>query len=105
MASLFDVPGSAFSPAPKVTSAIVYMRPHPFSELNCADPELMSKLVTAAFGQRRKTLRNTLRPWLDPDDYLQLSLDSGERGERLSVADFVRIADYIHGRAKSRQPS
>lgn len=101
MASLFDVPGSAFNPAPKVTSAIVYMRPLPVDALKSADPVLMGKVVTAAFGQRRKTLRNTLRPWLEADDYVQLGLEPGERGERLSVADFVRIADHIHFRAST----
>lgn len=105
MASLFDVPGSAFSPAPKVTSAIVYMRPHPAAALNCADAELLGKVVTAAFGQRRKTLRNTLRLWLEESDYVKLELDSGERGERLSVAQFVRIADYIHARRLSSDQS
>ncbi|MDB5799637.1 MAG: ksgA [Rhodocyclales bacterium] len=99
MASLFDVPGSAFSPAPKVTSAIVYMRPLPAEALRCADSALLGKVVTAAFGQRRKTLRNTLRPWLELEDYQRLAMDAGARGEQLSVADFVRIADYIHARS------
>jgi 16S rRNA (adenine1518-N6/adenine1519-N6)-dimethyltransferase len=100
MASLFDVPGTAFNPPPKVTSAIVYMRPLPAEALSCKDPELLGKVVTAAFGQRRKTLRNTLRPWLELEDFTHLELDSSERGERLSVADFVRIADYIHARTR-----
>ncbi|HSD39981.1 MAG TPA: 16S rRNA (adenine(1518)-N(6)/adenine(1519)-N(6))-dimethyltransferase RsmA [Rhodocyclaceae bacterium] len=95
MASLFDVPGTAFNPPPKVTSAIVYMRPLPAEALSCKDPELLGKVVTAAFGQRRKTLRNTLRPWLELTDFGQLELDPNERGERLAVGDFVRIADYI----------
>lgn len=98
MASLFDVPGSAFNPAPKVTSAIVYMRPLPKDELRCTDELLFAKLVTAAFGQRRKTLRNTLRPWLDTTDFEMLAIDPSERGERLAVGDFVRIADHLHAR-------
>ncbi|MEC5385648.1 16S rRNA (adenine(1518)-N(6)/adenine(1519)-N(6))-dimethyltransferase RsmA [Uliginosibacterium sp. H3] len=101
MASLFDVPGTAFNPPPKVTSAIVYMRPLPAEALGCKNPELMGKIVTAAFGQRRKTLRNTLRPWLELEDFDALGMNPQERGERLAVADFVHIADYIHARAGS----
>ncbi|MDB5887782.1 MAG: ksgA, partial [Rhodocyclales bacterium] len=98
MAHLFDVPGSAFNPPPKVTSAIVYMRPLPVESLKCTDTELLGQVVMAAFGQRRKTLRNTLRPWLEIEDYVRLDVDPGERGERLSVTDFVRIANYIRTR-------
>jgi 16S rRNA (adenine1518-N6/adenine1519-N6)-dimethyltransferase len=95
MASLFDVPGDAFRPAPKVTSAIVYMRPLPAESLQCRDPALMGRIVTAAFGQRRKTLRNTLGAWLAAEDYALLGIDAGQRGERLSVEDYVRIVNYL----------
>lgn len=95
MASLFDVPGDAFRPAPKVTSAIVYMRPLPPEQLQCRDAALMGRIVTAAFGQRRKTLRNTLADWLSAEDYIALNIDSNLRGERLSVADYVSIANHV----------
>ncbi|MFT3734327.1 MAG: 16S rRNA (adenine(1518)-N(6)/adenine(1519)-N(6))-dimethyltransferase RsmA [Rhodocyclaceae bacterium] len=95
MAHLFDVPGDAFRPAPKVTSAIVYMRPIPVAELQCRDADLMGRIVTAAFGQRRKTLRNTLGDWLQANDYEALQIDGGLRGERLSVTDYVRIANHV----------
>ena len=60
-AHLFDVPPGAFRPAPKVMSAIVHLRPRPVEQLTARDPLLMSAIVKAAFGQRRKTLRNSLR--------------------------------------------
>jgi len=95
MGRLFDVPPGAFRPAPKVMSSIVRMVPRPVTECTAADYALLGKIVTAAFGQRRKTLRNTLRGWLDEADFAALALDPGLRGEKLSVAEFVRIADYL----------
>lgn len=98
MASLFDVPPTAFKPAPKVTSAIVSMHPRPAGECNCRDEKLFGKIVTAAFGQRRKTLRNTLREWVSDADFEALGINPQARGETLSVPDYVRIADYLAAR-------
>jgi len=94
MARLFDVPPGAFRPAPKVMSSIVRMAPKPAEALDARDPGLLGEIVTAAFGQRRKTLRNTLRAFLDEADFSTLGIDPGLRGERLSLADFVAIANH-----------
>ncbi|MCX9154566.1 16S rRNA (adenine(1518)-N(6)/adenine(1519)-N(6))-dimethyltransferase RsmA [Niveibacterium sp. 24ML] len=99
MAKLFDVPPGAFHPAPKVTSAIVRLVPKAPEELDCSDDLVLSKVVTAAFGQRRKTLRNTLKGLLDDAGFVALGIDPGARGETLSLADFVRIANYCVERA------
>ena len=99
MASLFDVPPGAFRPAPKVTSAIVYLQPRPVAECTCRDEALFGRIVTAAFGQRRKTLRNTLRDWMDDADFAALGIDPQARGETLAVADYVRMADHLASRA------
>nr|MBC7207649.1 16S rRNA (adenine(1518)-N(6)/adenine(1519)-N(6))-dimethyltransferase RsmA [Methyloversatilis sp.] len=93
-AHLFDVPPGAFRPAPKVMSAIVHLRPRPVEQLTARDPLLMSAIVKAAFGQRRKTLRNTLREHLDAADWDALGIDPSRRGETLEVADYVRIANH-----------
>ena len=53
------------------------------------------QVVLAAFGQRRKTLRNTLKDWLKDEDFSTLQVDSQLRAENLSVADFVKIANYV----------
>ena len=98
MASLFDVPPGAFRPAPKVTSAIVYLQPRPVAECTCRDEALFGRIVTAAFGQRRKTLRNTLRDWMDDADFAALGIDPQARGETLAVADYVRMADHLASR-------
>lgn len=95
MGRLFDVPPGAFRPAPKVTSSIVRMVPLPPDQLGAQDEELLGRIVTAAFGQRRKTLRNTLRDFIDEQDFATLGLDPGLRGERLSVADYVNIANHV----------
>ena len=95
MARLFDVPPGAFHPAPKVTSSIVRMVPIPVAELPDCDAELFAQLVSAAFSQRRKTLRNTLRGLMDDADFVALGLDPGLRGERLSVEQFVGMARHL----------
>ncbi|MBI1905449.1 MAG: 16S rRNA (adenine(1518)-N(6)/adenine(1519)-N(6))-dimethyltransferase RsmA [Rhodocyclales bacterium] len=95
MARLFDVPPGAFSPAPKVVSSIVRLVPLPEDQLGADDETLLAQVVSAAFGQRRKTLRNTLRDYLDVDDYATLGIDPGLRGERLTVGDFVMIANHV----------
>jgi 16S rRNA (adenine1518-N6/adenine1519-N6)-dimethyltransferase len=98
MGRLFDVPPGAFRPAPKVTSSIVRMMPLPAEQLAARDEALLGRIVAAAFGQRRKTLRNTLKEFLTEGDFAALDLDPGLRGERLAVADFVVIANHCTAR-------
>ena len=95
MGRLFDVPPGAFHPAPKVTSSIVRLLPLPVEALRAADYGIFQRVVAAAFGQRRKTLRNTLRDHLDATGFEALDIDPGLRGERLGVADYVRIANHV----------
>jgi 16S rRNA (adenine1518-N6/adenine1519-N6)-dimethyltransferase len=95
MELLFIVPPDAFRPAPKVESAIVRMIP--YAELPCPakDEARFGQIVTAAFGQRRKTLRNTLKAYLSGDELSALGIDPGLRAEELGVAEFVRIANSL----------
>ncbi len=95
MEYLFTVPPEAFDPAPKVESAFVRCVPHATLPHPANDETLLAQVVTAAFGQRRKTLRNTLKGLLDDDGFKALDLDSQLRAENLSVADFVRISNYL----------
>ncbi|MBL8470390.1 MAG: 16S rRNA (adenine(1518)-N(6)/adenine(1519)-N(6))-dimethyltransferase RsmA [Rhodocyclaceae bacterium] len=99
-AKLFTVPPGAFRPIPKVSSAIVQLKPHA-RPLLAADMEAtFADLVRAAFGQRRKTLRNTLRAWLMEQDFARLGIDSGRRGETLAVGDFVSLTEFVEGRGR-----
>ena len=98
MGRMFDVPPGAFRPAPKVMSSIVRMAPLPSEQLGAQDEELLGRIVTAAFGQRRKTLKNTLREFMGDADFDALGIDAGLRGEKLSVAQFVAIANHCSAR-------
>jgi len=89
------VPPEAFDPAPKVESAFVRCVPHASLPYVANNTALFAKVVLAAFGQRRKTLRNTLKDWLKDEDFSTLQVDSQLRAENLSVADFVKIANYV----------
>jgi 16S rRNA (adenine1518-N6/adenine1519-N6)-dimethyltransferase len=95
MERLFIVPPGAFSPPPKVDSAIVRMVPLPADAIRPKDEKRFAKIVMAGFSQRRKTLRNTLKPWLVEADFTALEIDGQLRAENLGVADFIRIADYV----------
>lgn len=87
---LFQVPPGAFFPAPKVTSAIVRLRPLPVSaDLNA---KRFADVVRHAFGQRRKTLANALKPLLSAADIDRAGVNPGARGETLSVAQFRALA-------------
>ena len=95
MEKLLDVPPQSFRPAPKVDSAVVRMVPLPASEIEVRNEKLFAAVVAAAFGQRRKTLRNTLRAYLDETDFAKLGIDAQLRAENLSVAEFVKTANYL----------
>ena len=97
MEKLLDVPPESFRPAPKVNSAIVRMIPLPADQITVRNEALFARVVGAAFGQRRKTLRNTLREFLDEDEFARLSISPQLRAENLSVDEFARIAAYLDG--------
>ncbi|MEO6423292.1 MAG: 16S rRNA (adenine(1518)-N(6)/adenine(1519)-N(6))-dimethyltransferase RsmA [Candidatus Nitrotoga sp.] len=93
MEKLLDVPPESFRPSPKVDSAIVRMIPLPASEVLVRNKKLFAQIVAAAFGQRRKTLRNTLKAYLTEDDFVRLGIDAQLRAENLGVAEFARITN------------
>ncbi len=89
---VFDVHRSAFTPPPKVTSAIVQLTPKP-PEIAC-DVKVLERVTAAAFGQRRKMLRQSLKSVFDQPEALleQLGIAPTRRAEELSIADFARLA-------------
>ena len=95
MEYLITVPPEAFEPAPKVESAFVRLIPHQQLPHVAKDEALFAKVVTAAFGQRRKTLRNTLKGMVDDAGFSTLGIDSQLRAENLAMAQFVAIANYL----------
>ena len=97
MKRMFDVPPGAFTPPPKVDSAIVRIVPLPLQRLRAIDDTRFAAIVTAGFGQRRKTLANTLKPFLAAAAIISLGIDPKRRAETLSVAEFVMLTDHsIH---------
>lgn len=95
MALAFHVPPGAFTPPPKVESAVVRMRPLGPDRLVARDEALFSRLVAGAFSQRRKTLRNAVKSLANADAFARAGIDPQRRGETLSVAEFVALADAI----------
>lgn len=93
VALAFRVPPGAFSPPPKVDSALVRMAPLGPGRTAARDEAWFGRVVTAAFTQRRKTLRNALRGLAAPESFERAGIDPGLRGETLSVAQFVALAD------------
>lgn len=91
--SLFKVPPGAFRPPPKVDSAVVRLVPKPADRIGIDDPKRFAAVVRAAFGQRRKTLRNALGGVCPVEDIEAAGIDPQARAERLDVADFVRLAN------------
>ena len=92
---LFDVPPEAFYPPPKVQSAVVRLRPHSEPPYPNVDRASLSKVVTQAFSQRRKTLRNNFKGTLDDSDFDALQIDPSARAETLSIDDFVAITTHL----------
>jgi 16S rRNA (adenine1518-N6/adenine1519-N6)-dimethyltransferase len=95
MEKLLDVPPESFRPAPKVDSAIVRMIPLPAAEMIVHDEKLFAAIVGSAFGQRRKTVRNTLKAYMNEADLEQLGIDSQLRAENLGVEEFARITKFV----------
>lgn len=93
MKRLFDVPPESFTPPPKVNSAIVRMVPLPTDRPRATDDAQLAKIVTAGFGQRRKTLSNTLKPYIAAIEIEALGIDPKRRAETLSLAEFILLAD------------
>ncbi|HEX9628290.1 MAG TPA: 16S rRNA (adenine(1518)-N(6)/adenine(1519)-N(6))-dimethyltransferase RsmA [Acidiferrobacterales bacterium] len=90
---LFDVAPGAFTPPPKVESSVVRLTPHPAPTPAVRDPARFAQIVKAAFAQRRKTLRNTLKGLVSPDTLLAAGIDPGRRAETLSLAEFAALSD------------
>lgn len=94
---LFEVPPEAFTPRPRVQSAVVRLAPWQESPWPACDAAGLRRLVQAAFGQRRKTLRNNLKGLIDTAGLERLGIDPGTRAETLTLPQFIEITNAIHG--------
>ena len=91
--ALFEIPPQAFFPAPRVDSAFLRLTPLDPPPFPLQDPGHHQRLVTQAFAQRRKTLRNTLKGMATAEDYATLGIDPSQRAEELAVSTFASLAN------------
>ena len=92
---LFDLPPEAFTPAPKVTSSVVMLRPH--RRQPDVDLKKLERITQVAFGQRRKMLRGSLKQII-PDvekTLTQLDINPPSRAQELTLQDYVKLAQNI----------
>lgn len=98
--SLFTVSPRAFSPPPKVMSAVCRLTPR-LGTFRGRDADLFASVVQVAFAHRRKQLGHNLKRWLSKEGMLALGIDPTRRAENLTVAEFVHLARSIGSQTKS----
>lgn len=91
--SLFVVPPGAFRPPPKVDSAVVRLVPRDPASISINDHTRFAEVVKAAFGQRRKTLRNALNNVVSAEQFIAAGVRPDARAEQLDVAEFIALAN------------
>jgi len=92
---LFSVGPGAFRPPPKVHSAVVRLEPLDPPAVPVSDVRNFERVVSLAFGMRRKTLRNSLRPVLSRTEIEAAGVDPGARPETLDLAGFAALANRM----------
>ena len=102
---LFDIPARAFTPPPKVTSSVVQLVPRAVP-LAC-DPDVLERVVAAAFGQRRKMLRQSLKSLgVEPQSLLAAAgIEPTRRAEEIDVDGFVALANAARDHFSANNPA
>lgn len=90
---LFEVPPEAFTPRPKVQSAIIRLRPKPLPP--AMDTNLLEKILIAAFSARRKTIRNALKGFFTPEQLESAGVNPSLRPENLTIEQFAACVSLI----------
>lgn len=90
---LFTVDETVFFPQPRVKSAVIKFKRNNIKQLNCNEKSFF-RIVKTAFNQRRKTLRNALKPLSLPSEFFTDEIFN-KRAEQLSVNDFVNITNHL----------
>ncbi len=91
---LFTVSEHVFNPPPKVKSAVIRMTRNETTELGC-DEKLFKQIVKTTFNQRRKTLRNSIKPILGKESALTADEIFNKRPEQLSVQEFINLTNRV----------
>ena len=100
MEPLLEVGPESFYPTPKVMSSVVRLVPHEAKPVT-VDPGVLGRVVTAAFSQRRKTLRNSLAAFFDEAELRSVGIDPQARAETLSLEQFARLARLHMGKSET----
>lgn len=100
---VLEVPPSAFTPPPKVDSAVVRLVPHATMPYPVKDIRVLSRITTEAFNQRRKTIRNSLGNLFSVEVLTELGIDPALRAENISVAQYCQMANYLSENAPSKE--
>jgi 16S rRNA (adenine1518-N6/adenine1519-N6)-dimethyltransferase len=95
---LISVTPKAFNPPPKIDSAVIRLTPFKTIPIETKDYALFYNIVKTAFSQRRKMIRNTLKSFLNEEAFNSLGISPMSRAENLSIADYVRISDFVTSR-------
>ncbi len=94
--SMLIIKPEAFYPSPKVDSSIVKITPRQEPKYQLFNEDCFEKIVKAAFSQRRKTLYNGLKKYLDETDIKKIGIPQNERAEKLEVEDFVKLSNLYY---------
>lgn len=100
---VLEVPPTAFTPAPKVDSAVVRLVPHTTPPYPVKEVRVLSRITTEAFNQRRKTIRNSLGNLFSVEVLTSLGIDPGARAENISVAQYCQLANYLIDNAPPKE--
>lgn len=92
---LFDIGPGAFKPPPRVESTFVRLKPHATAPFELRDPRCFGAVVSAAFSQRRKTLRNALKGLLSAEQIERAGIDPAARAETIPPAGFAALAGQL----------
>ncbi|HKN04284.1 MAG TPA: 16S rRNA (adenine(1518)-N(6)/adenine(1519)-N(6))-dimethyltransferase RsmA [Buttiauxella sp.] len=92
---VLEVPPTAFTPAPKVDSAVVRLIPHATIPHPVKELRVLSRVTTEAFNKRRKTIRNSLGHLFSAEVMAELGIDPTLRAENISVAQYCQLANYL----------
>ncbi len=90
---LFTIGPGAFNPPPKVHSSVVRLTPWDTSPIHIEDDSRFSSVVTAAFAQRRKTIRNSLKKLITAEQFEQSGIDPSRRAETLTLEEFATLSN------------
>ena len=92
---LFNVASSAFSPKPKVVSALARLKPHNSTSIRAKDSDCLQTVIRTAFNQRRKTLRNSLRTIIPEALLDRIAINKSLRPQDITLNEYVEISNAI----------